>query len=47
MTDLQHNMDISRVPEPIEKDYARIKRYKKEYNVLLDMIRELCESESN
>lgn len=47
MTDLQHNMDISRVPEPIEKDYARIKRYQKEYNVLLDMLRELCESESN
>lgn len=43
MNDLRHNMDISRIPNPTEKDYARIERYQKEYNTLMDMFRELCE----
>lgn len=43
LNDLRHNMDISRIPHPTEKDYARIKRYQKEYNTLMDMFRELCE----
>lgn len=43
MNDLRHNMDISRIPNPTEKDYARIERYQKEYNILMDMFQELCE----
>lgn len=29
MADLKHNMDITRIPDPGEKDYARIEKYKK------------------
>lgn len=29
IADLKHNMDISRIPEPTEKDYKRIEKYKK------------------
>ena len=29
MADLKHNMDITRIPNPSEKDYARIEKYKK------------------
>lgn len=29
LADLQDNMDLSRIPNPTEKDYERIKRYKK------------------
>ena len=29
MADLKHNMDITRIPSPSEKDYARIEKYKK------------------
>lgn len=47
MNDLRHNMDISRIPEPTENDYARIGRYQKEYNILLDMLGELYDAESN
>ncbi|MFS6554811.1 hypothetical protein VPJ68_04825, partial [Parabacteroides distasonis] len=43
MNDLRHNMDISRIPNPTEKDYARIERYQKEYNTLMDLFQELCE----
>jgi (p)ppGpp synthase/HD superfamily hydrolase len=35
MADLKNNMDISRIPEPTEKDLVRIERYKKEYEKLL------------
>jgi len=35
MHDLENNMDIRRIPEPTEKDLARIERYKKEYQTLL------------
>ena len=30
--DLQDNMDISRIPNPAEKDYARLEKYKKAKN---------------
>lgn len=30
MADLKHNMDISRIPNPTEKDFKRIQKYKKE-----------------
>lgn len=29
MADLKHNMDITRIPNPSEKDYVRIEKYKK------------------
>ena len=32
--DLTHNMDLSRIPNPAEKDYERIERYKQEYAYL-------------
>ena len=32
--DLTHNMDLSRLSNPTEKDLARVERYKKEYNYL-------------
>ena len=35
LNDLRNNMDISRIPQPTEKDYARIERYKKEYLTLI------------
>lgn len=31
LNDLRSNMDISRIPKSTEKDYARLERYKKEY----------------
>lgn len=36
LSDLRHNMDISRLTEPKEVDYQRIERYRKEYSYLLD-----------
>lgn len=32
--DLTHNMDLSRIINPTEKDYERLERYRKEYNYL-------------
>ncbi|MGP1624471.1 phosphohydrolase [Prevotella heparinolytica] len=32
--DLTHNMDLSRLPNPTKKDFARVERYKKEYEYL-------------
>ncbi len=29
MADLKHNMEISRIPAPSEKDYSRLEKYKK------------------
>lgn len=36
MADLKHNMDITRIPNPSEKDYARIEKYKKSLAFLED-----------
>lgn len=33
--DLENNMDISRIPKPTETDYARLERYKNEYQILM------------
>lgn len=38
LNDLRSNMDISRIPHPTEKDYARLERYKKEYELLSRMV---------
>lgn len=38
LNDLRNNMDITRIPNPSKKDYARLERYKKEYNILIDAL---------
>ncbi len=38
LNDLTHNMDLSRLPNPTEKDLARVERYKKEYEYLSSII---------
>ena len=43
LNDLRHNMDISRFPNPTEKDYIRLERYQKEYEALMEMFRGACE----
>lgn len=40
LNDLRNNMDITRIPEPSEKDYARLERYKKEYHILINVLGE-------
>lgn len=34
IADLRHNMDISRIPEPTEKDYKRLEKYRKSLRFL-------------
>lgn len=41
MADLRHNMDISRIPNPVNRDFKRLEKYKKAY-AFLEMI-ELAE----
>ena len=36
--DLTHNMDLSRIPNPTQKDYERVERYKKEYDHLSTLL---------
>lgn len=38
LSDLTHNMDISRIPEPTAKDLERLKRYKNEYRTILEYL---------
>ncbi len=37
MADLTHNMQIDRLPNPTEKDFARLEKYKKAYQMLMDV----------
>jgi methionine synthase II (cobalamin-independent) len=41
LNDLRHNMDVSRIPNPIEKDVNRIVRYEKEYQQILGYLGDL------
>ena len=34
LNDLTHNIDLTRLSNPTEKDYARMERYKKEFDYL-------------
>ncbi len=34
LADLTHNMDLTRIPHPTEKDYERIEKYRKAYAFL-------------
>jgi len=38
LNDLSHNMDISRISNPTEKDLERIKRYRREYRQVLEYL---------
>lgn len=38
MHDLENNMDLSRIPQPTDKDFARVERYKREYEVLINAL---------
>jgi (p)ppGpp synthase/HD superfamily hydrolase len=38
LADVTDNMDLSRIPEPTEKDFARLKEYEKVRLILLDGI---------
>ena len=43
IADLTHNSDISRIPQPKKKDYARVERYKREIDYLQNpMATEFC-----
>ena len=35
LNDLKHNMDLTRIKNPTEKDFERVERYKKEYEYLM------------
>ena len=43
LNDLKNNMDITRIPNPTRKDYDRLERYKKEYQELLEALRNMFE----
>jgi (p)ppGpp synthase/HD superfamily hydrolase len=38
LNDLRHNMDISRISNPTDKDMERIKRYRREYRQILEYL---------
>jgi (p)ppGpp synthase/HD superfamily hydrolase len=38
LNDLRHNMDISRIANPTDKDRERIKRYRREYRQVLEYL---------
>ena len=40
LNDMANNMDISRIPSPSAEDYERLERYKKEYEILIQMLRD-------
>lgn len=40
INDLQHNMDIARIPPVTEKDLESVEKYQKEYNLLLKILEE-------
>ena len=35
ISDLRHNMDISRIPEPTDADYKRVEKYRKALDYLI------------
>ena len=40
IADLTHNMDLSRIPEPTEKDHKRIEKYRKSLEFLGEFLEE-------
>ncbi len=45
LNDLRSNMDISRIPQPTDKDLQRLERYKAEYAELMDAFDETINAE--
>ena len=45
INDFESNMDISRIPNPTDKDLQRLERYKKEYEDIGQALRKLLEKE--
>ena len=45
LNDLRNNMDISRISDPTEKDFERLKRYKLEYERLMDSFQRMINKE--
>ena len=44
MHDLENNMDLTRIPQPTAKDFARVERYRREYEFLTNALHN-CVSE--
>ena len=38
MHDLENNMDLTRIPQPAAKDFARVERYRREYEFLTNAL---------
>ena len=38
MNDMRNNMDLSRISNPTAKDFDRLERYKREFEVLQQML---------
>ena len=38
MHDLENNMDLTRIPQPTTKDFARVERYRREYEFLTNVL---------
>lgn len=38
MHDLENNMDLTRIPQPTTKDFARVERYRREYEFLTTVL---------
>ena len=38
MHDLENNMDLTRIPQPTAKDFARVERYRREYEFLTNAL---------
>ena len=38
MNDLKNNMDLTRIPHPTAKDFARAERYRSEYEFLTNAL---------
>lgn len=42
LKDLEHNMDIARIKNPVESDYERMDKYKKCYKILEEKRNKIC-----
>ncbi len=47
LNDLRNNMDITRIPNPTEKDLARLASYQKEYDILWATFCHICEKKDS
>lgn len=45
MSDMRNNMDLSRILNPTEEDFSRVKKYKKHYKRLEERYQDICDFE--